>query len=520
MHRGDGRCRVRAVKIAHPRLYRVARIVAWIFLACWAAGLATLGWLAVTRAVSNGPVAVATESASATAVLTAAPSPTPSPSPTATAIVAVPTASPTPTASPSPKPTATPHDPTVVREVRVLSGTEPDVAASPYRPGLVAVISQNVSSAGCAQPAVAISTNSGASWRTPTYPWKGCQDKHATIAWGPGPGPGSSRLWAANAIGVTGGLALSVTFSDDLGATWARPYVSRSTPPWSGCFPSIAVDNWPASPDFGTVYVAYNWLTSPQSVGIEILASRDGVAWSHADVPVSPYSGYPYAWRFGYRLATAPTGGAYVSFYEGDMAVWNAADMWEIGRPSNTGRAGYAMSRIDYSGSGVLSATAPTWLTNVRVSTSAIFDPECQSELAVDRYGGMWLVLSDRPTIGGGYVKVGHSVDGGDTWNWSELNVPGTEGFKASLAISGRTVFVGWHAMAKSGAVRTYYSTTNDGGLTFTAPALVSAATFRVPAIVNGTGLREAATAAGGLVYYAWGDARNGLAIYVAVVAP
>ena len=350
--------------------------------------------------------------------------------------------------------------------------------------------------------------------------WTGCQDKHATIAWGPGTGSDASRLWATNAISVSGGLALSVTFSDDLGATWSKPYVSRSTPPWSGCFPSIAVDNWPASPDFGTVYVAYNWLASASSVGIEVLASRDGATWSHADVPVAAYAGYPFAWRFGYRVAASPAGGAYVSFYEGDMAIWNAADMWQIGKPANTGRAGYAISRIGYSGSGTLTASAPVWVTNVRVSTSPIFDPECQSELGVDADGGLWLVLSDRPTIGGGYVKVGHSTDGGAAWAWAEQTVPGTEGFKASLAISGRTVFVGWHAMQKSGAIRTYFSTTVDGGLFYSAPALVSSSTFKMPAIVNGTGLREAASAAGGWIYYAWGDARDGLEIYLAVVAP
>ena len=32
----------------------------------------------------------------------------------------------------------------------------------------------------------------------------GCQDMHAVLAWGPGPAAGSSRLWAANAIGVQG----------------------------------------------------------------------------------------------------------------------------------------------------------------------------------------------------------------------------------------------------------------------------------------------------------------------------
>jgi hypothetical protein len=527
MHRRDADCRVRAMRAAHPRRSRWLRIAAWIGLACWTAGLAGLaglGWLAATRAQAHEPLAAATNSGSPDPILTTSPAdPTPSPlaGPTATGTaVGASSGAPAATAaSPSPSPLLSPRpEPAVLREVRVLPGTEPDVAASPYRPGLVAVVSQNVSSAGCARPSVAVSTDSGATWAAPAHPWRGCQDKHATIAWGPGPDPGSSRLWVTNAIVVAGGLSLSVTYSDDMGATWSKPYVSRSTPPWSGCFPTIAVDNSPASPDFGTVYVAYNWLMSASSVGIEVLATRDGVTWSHTEVPVRPFPEYPFTWRFGYRLAVSPTGGAYLSFYEGDMATWNAADMWEIGKPSNTGRAGYAISRIGRSASGALSATAPVWVTDVRVSTSPVFDPECQSQLAVDLDGGIWLVVSDRPVIGGGFVKVGHSTDGGTTWAWTKLTVPGTEGFKASLAISGRTVFVGWHAMEKSGSVHTYFTTSVDGGLFFAPPEPVSASTFRMPSIVNGTGLREAAAVGSGFVYYAWGDDRSGLAIYVAVV--
>ena len=36
--------------------------------------------------------------------------------------------------------------------------------------------------------------------------------------------------------------------------------VERRTPPWVGGFPEIAVDRDPASPNYGTVYIGYNWL--------------------------------------------------------------------------------------------------------------------------------------------------------------------------------------------------------------------------------------------------------------------
>jgi hypothetical protein len=409
--------------------------------------------------------------------------------------------------------------PAVIRETRVLSGTEPDVAASPFGEGLIAVLSQNITS-DCARPAVVISADSGATWGPARFPWgSGCQDRHAVIAWGPGPTPGSSRLWAVDAVAAakSGGLAVSATWSDNLGVTWPTRYVERFTPAWVGAFPSIAIDNSPVSPNYGTVYVAWNWLTSSYQVGVAAMATRDGRTWVHAEVPLAAYPGYRYAWRFGYRLAVGRDGSAYVSFFERDMRRWNASNMWDLGESSNTGRVGFAIARIHFDDT--LTADPPTWIMDVRSRTPDLLDPQGQSALAVDRDGSLWFAAGDLPAPGG-VVKLGHSRDDGRAWSWMSFSVAGLNSLKPSLALGEGSMLVAWHAMSNDGTVATYYSISRDGGLSFREPRLVTPATFAVPRIVNGTGLREAAVWSHGLYYYAWGDARADLSAYLAVIRP
>ena len=71
----------------------------------------------------------------------------------------------------------------------------------------------------------------------------------------------------------TGGFSLTTSYSDDEGRTWSPLRVERSTPPWVGGFPDIAVDRDPQSPNFGAVYVAYNWLGRSHGPGFRLLAS-------------------------------------------------------------------------------------------------------------------------------------------------------------------------------------------------------------------------------------------------------
>jgi hypothetical protein len=475
--------------------------------------LASFGLLSVAGPFSAA-IAPATPSAppdlaSVTSTATAAPTLAPTLEPTTEA-------TPSPTATSSPTPTPTPR---VLSEVRVNGGTEPTVSASPFDPKLVAVISQNISwSKNCSIPAVAISRDAGATWKATKSPWGSvCQDMHAILAWGPGPAAGSSRLWAANATGVKGGVALSISHSDNEGVSWSPRYIEKFTPPWVGCYPAIAVDNSPSSPNFGAVYLAYNWLPNSKGIGISVIATRDGSSWVHTEVPAIGQPGYPYTWRFGNRLAVAPGGAAYVSFWENDMRYWDSNDMFNQGWSGNIGRTGYATARIHLGTT--LTADPPVWAIDQVPAPSAAFDPGSQSSLAVSDSGELWMAVNDT-TATGGTIRIGCSTDDGANWSWRTLDVPGKQSFKASIAMADGVVFVGWHAVGEDGLVGTYYTLSYDGGATFLPPHPVTQATYHEPVITNGTGLRENADFENGRIYYAWGDARDGLSTYVATIQP
>jgi hypothetical protein len=325
---------------------------------------------------------------------------------------------------------------------------------------------------------------------------------HVIVAWGP-----DSRLWAGNAVGVgNGNVSMSVTHSDDMGKSWTRPYIQKFTKPWLGCFPSMTVDDWPNSPNFGTVYIAYNWLPNNYGPAVAIMASRDGTNWVHAEVPVEGLAGYPYSWRIGYRIKAAPDGTAYVSFFQADLKFWSSGNIMDQGTGSNIGRRGFEIALVHFDGAN-LSADRPSWVTSVDQTAA-----QWQSGLAVDDSGRAWLAIESN-----GGVSVGR-LDGA----WTAFSIPGRSAYKASLAISGRIIFVGWHATDAANRVWTYYSLSYDGGATFLPPSLVTGAKWSLGWATgpNGVGLRENAEFLNGVVYYAYGDARSGDAVYMAQIHP
>ena len=131
----------------------------------------------------------------------------------------------------------------------------------------------------------------------------------------------------------------------------------------------------------------------------------------------------------------------------------------------------------------------------------------------MDDTGRAWLAVEN-----GGKIRVG-PVGG----SWTDISIAGKNGLKPSIAISGQTIFVGWHPQDKSGArMRTYYTISYDGGQTWLPPAQVTGNSWspKAASVTNGVGLRENAVFANGTVYWAYGDARSGLKSYLAVIKP
>jgi hypothetical protein len=485
--------------------------------------------------------------------------------------------------------------PRIVRERRVglapgdaayprTSAFEPSVATHPTDPDRLAVVYQRFArgaTCGIDTP-VRVSHDGGATWRTaPGRPYAGSgrgPNIHAVIAWGPGPRPGSARLYWADltAPGCDyGRLALSVAYSDDEGRTWSRLYVERRTGTWIGGFPEIVVDRNPASPGHGSVYVVYNWLADRTTgPGMRVIASSDfGRSWG-ATVDVPPASrpaGCPASWRIGYRAATAPDGSLVVSGYQADLRRWDVDRPFAKGGLANVCRLGITVTRVRFdrerdrltAGRTVLAARIPrspqaVWTAPAAGTAATVIDPAWCHGLAVDPAdGAVYLAVGSyasrtRPGVPRGTVRLGTSRDGGRTWRWRTLpavTLPGTTAAGGGLASAYRpvvaardgTVVVGFHAITdprgsarRRVVVGTYVAVSTDGGRTFAAPLRTTPT--RWPAAVlergtNGPGLRDDVDLlADGRAVFVYGDGRLAArspspswgrsAIYAAVIDP
>jgi hypothetical protein len=459
----------------------------------------------------------------------------------------------------------------VVRETRVSAGLtdlaapqdrafEPIVATHPTDPRRIAVVYERYSPSGACglDPTLRISHDAGRTWaEAKGHPWAGSgrgPNFHAAIAWGPGPAAGSARLYWADTT-VPGcdytRHQLSTAWSDDEGQTWSELRVEGDTPPWVGGFPDIAVDRNATSPNYGVVYVAYNWLADPQrGPGLHVLASADfGSTWQAVEVPAAPGpDGFGDAWRIGYRLRPAPDGGLYVSTYQADLRVWDSEHIFSKGGLRNVGRLGFAVTRLDFDRSSGSFSSHPTVIavTLARNGYTAagvpppgtqgnvFVDPAWSQGLDVDPLTGrVFLCVADyaptsRETTPRGRVRVGRSDDAGRTWGW--VDVPALapvdgraqSSFKPNLVAGNGFVFVGLHgiddlpegtsASRHIPTIGTGYAVSFDGGLTFAPPKAVSAVRWNAAALEpnrNGPGLRERAErAADGGVFYAYGDGR------------
>lgn len=438
------------------------------------------------------------------------------------------------TPKPIPQPTKSPEiarNPLVMFETNASSGSEPSISASPYNPDLVAITYQHaLHNAGCDLSGVRISTDGGKTFNeTQRKPWEGhCPDYHGQIAWGPGKTPDSSRLWWTDAIIVgTHQIAAGITHSDDLGKTWAPMHIERRTPPWIGGFPDISVDNNKESPNFGTVYVAYNWLESSHGPGLSVLASGDrGKSWQIAQVADVGLKNYPDYWRIGYRIKPSPDGSALVSFYESDLKNWNPNDVFNQGPISNIGRLGFATAKIEFDRyNKTLKTEKPKWaITLSKNRLGFTLDPQWQSELSVEESGRTFLAVADSENKGN--IHVGFTDNNGNTWDWKQINVKNEFECKPSITARNGVVFLGFHGLDSQDKVSTYYSMSYDDGKTFSIPAPINNKTWNYnnsSSLVNGAGLRESADFGPSAIYYAYGDGRKGAGkvnVFVAKIKP
>jgi hypothetical protein len=304
------------------------------------------------------------------------------------------------------------------------------------------------------------------------------------------------------------------------------------------------VDSNAKSPNYGAVYVGYNWLPPGGSApGFHLLASSDfGRTWHATEIPVAPPpSGYPESWRIAYRVLSAPDGSVFASWYQVDMRHWDRINIFAKGGSGNVGRLGVAIAHVTFDrssgrlrvGPSRIGVTVPeTAFTTSGASAAGTggsirpdpmwvhgFDVDPATGrlyLAVARYGA---AASEAPH---GTIRIGRSNDAGATWTFTTLPaVPAISGrrqssFRPNLVASGRSVVVTFRTLDDVGSGATIgiaYAFSPDAGSTWQVSVQASPTRWRAAdlgAVVNGIGLRERAERlANGDVFWAYGDGRH-----------
>jgi hypothetical protein len=423
---------------------------------------------------------------------------------------------------------------------------DPIVATHPTDPKRIAVSYHRYVSSGGLITGLRITHDGGETWteaaRRPYVPGRAA-NWHSTIAWGPGPAGASRLYWADTTATCCDYLdaRLTVAYTDDDGETWSSPYVEMATPPTPGGLPDITVDTNPKSPNYGVVYATYNWF--PEwgiEPGLRVVASADfGVHWSNVEVPAVPAPpGYPYADRIGYRIRTGPDGGVYVTWFQADLTDY----------PGRYGRMEFGMARLGFSrGSGTFAVGASRLATTLSINgvttrntfapgtrDNARLTPRWTSGLDVNQTTGrVYLAISDYHSYAPsgtprGVVKVGKTDDRGKTWRFVTVPaMPPLDGrpqsaHRPTLALSGSTVFVGFHTIvdvpygtdpdAGLARVGNAYTVSRTGGASFSTPVRISGSWWDPEAVAhdrNGVGIRDrAAVTADGTIFYTYGDGR------------
>jgi hypothetical protein len=407
---------------------------------------------------------------------------------------------------------------------------EPILAAHPTDPNRLAMVyvrgEWNATTA-----IVRISHDGGRTWVTALGTPTG-GGNHPVIAWGPGPKPGSARLYYMAMTGSSNLYYFALNYSDDEGNTWSDPFVSWSTRPWFGGYPDLTVDNDPASPNYGVIYAAYDWPADQvKGPGLRVLASSDfGRTFHGIEVPVAPRpAGYGATWHIGDRITTARDGSLYVAFYQQDMAAWRFASPFVKGDPGNLGRIGYSVARLLYRRDDGSFARSPTVMATVMDQSIwnlgqqiyglnvGLTDPAWSLGLVVDPVSG---VVHLAVGADGG-IRLCSSSDQGRTWSCRALPAAAPFGgnrqwsFRPNLVMGPSWILLTLHTLDRSTdpSVGNDYSISRDGGRTWTQPTPVTASRWSVAPMsktYNWVGLRDRAVllAGGRRLFFAYGDAR------------
>ena len=384
---------------------------------------------------------------------------------------------------------------------------------------------------GSQHSVIRISHDGGATWRTAVgHPRGG--GSHPMLAWGPGPRAGKARLYYT-AMGGPYPYHFEVSYSDNEGLTWHFGFIANHTRGWGIGMEDMVVDTNPASPNYGTLYLAYNWPRDPsRGDGLHVVASGDyGHTFAETEIPKLPgRTGYGDAWRIGYKLATAQDGSAYVAGYQLDMKVWRFSAPFVKGASSNTRADRLRRGTPHLRSTGARADRGPTVLATTLPRTAwnlgrvlqgvnvGLAEPPWATGLVVDSGGRIYYALA-----GDGRIRILTSDDHGRTWHLRYLPAAPSAGGRSQRSmrpdlVAGRGfVAVLFHTVDATGLRKSAgnaVAVSFDRGGTWVGPRPVNGHRWAIDPIIatyNGPGLRDRAAvlADGRTIYFAYGDGRD-----------
>ena len=344
----------------------------------------------------------------------------------------------------------------------------------------------------------AYTSNDGTNWTNrgllPGYSDTGgslVSDGDPVIAFGPKPDGAGGFSFANGARAYYAGLAsfapgaadgnqapelLAVSRSDNDGQSWTDPVVAAGGHGFKfNDKEDIWADKNPASPFYGRVYVS--WTQFRGSVftffgePVMVTFSADGGAsWSTPNQLSAAHNNGTVGGRQGSAVRTGPDGTVYVFWEDGDNRLGNKM----VFASSTDGGAHWSR---------------PGLIAPVRDIADPIpganFRTDSFLSAAVDQASGaIWAAWSDA-TGGTGHIVVTKSTDAGARWSTPRtVSANGYAFFQGlDVAPNGR-VDVGYQALTVLGSATTYgtgnakidsyYTSSNDGGTTWSGPTKVS----------------------------------------------